>query len=99
MAGWQDSDHGAQAGAPDKYCFRCNQYCGGTDANGDPLVCGHCQALGLPPAGTDAVAENHLDPAAEGGAASSGNPWVVTTDPTGTGVDQLPVPSDQHAEQ
>lgn len=55
MASWHPADgsHGGLAGAPDAFCFTCGQYCGGLDAAGNPLVCSHCAALGLPPAEAD----------------------------------------------
>lgn len=47
MAAWhpQDGTHGSLAGAPDAFCFKCSQYCGGTDVEGNALVCAHCGQL------------------------------------------------------
>jgi hypothetical protein len=89
MAGWtpQDGTHGQQAGAPDLYCFKCSQFCGGTDAGGSPLVCNHCRGLGLPPAGDAAVAESRpLLPDQGPGGTGAGEPFAVTTSPAGPGT-------------
>lgn len=85
MASWHPADgsHGGLAGAPDAFCFTCGQYCGGLDAAGNPLVCSHCAALGLPPAedGTgapDAGAGSEGAPSGEATAVSADGAEVGT---------------------
>lgn len=45
MATWHPADgsHAAMPGAPDAYCYRCQEMCGGTDAAGNTLICKCCQ--------------------------------------------------------